>query len=147
MIHIQNTASKVMIAGVSKSAGSTATGFVDTLGFGAVSIDVHLDSQAATSNNPTLFNITESVDTVVSNATAITGLTGDATDGFVVGPADSVVPYITRFNISTLGRKRYLHLTINPLGTAGVVTANAVLSRAGDSTVARALIKQVVDKA
>ena len=147
MIHMQNSASKVMIAGVSKSAGSTATGYVDTRGFGSVAIDVELDSQAATSNNPTLFNITESEDTVVSNATAITGLTGDATDGFVVGPADSVTPYITRFNINLPGRKRYLHLTINPLGTAGIVDAKAVLSRASDSTAARALIKQVVDKA
>ena len=147
MIHMQNTASKVMIAGVSKSAGSTATGYVDTRGFGSVAIDVHLDSQAATSNNPTLFNITESEDTVVSNATSITGLTGDATDGFAIAAADSVSPYITRFNINTPGRKRYLHLTINPLGTAGVVTVNAVLSRAGNSTEARALMKQVVDKA
>ena len=92
MIHMQNSATRVMIAAISKSAGSTATGFVDTRGFGSCAIDVQLDSQAATSNNPTLFNITESEDTVVSNATAITGLTGDATDGFVVAPANSVAP-------------------------------------------------------
>jgi len=147
MIHMQNSASKVMIAAVSKSAGATATGYVDTRGFGSVSIDVQLDSQAATSNNPTLMNITESEDTVVSNATAITGLTGDATDGFAVAAADSVSPYITRFNINLPGRKRYLHLTINPLGTAGIVSAHATLSRASDSTVARAVMKQVVDKA
>ena len=147
MIHMQNTASKVMIAGVSKSAGSTATGYVDTRGFGSVAIDVELDSQAATSNNPTLMNITESEDTVVSNATAITGLTGDATDGFAVAAANSVAPYVTRFNINLAGRKRYLHLTINPLGTTGLVAAHAVLSRASDSTVARAAMQQVVDKA
>jgi len=147
MIHMQNSASRVVIAAVSKSAGSTATGWVDTRGFGSCAIDVQLDSQASTSNNPTLFNITESEDTVVSNATAITGLTGDATDGFVVAPANSVSPYITRFNINLPGRKRYLHVTINPLGTTGIVAAHAILSRSADSTVARASMQQVVDKA
>jgi len=147
MIHLQNTATRVMIASISKSAGATATGYVDTLGFGSVAIDVQMDSQAAVTSNPNVFNITESEDTVVSNATAITGLTGDATDGFVVGPAHSVSPYITRFNINLPGRKRYLHLTMNMIGTTGLVSATAILGRASESTVARASIKQVVDKA
>lgn len=147
MMRLQDTASKVIIAAVSKSAGATATGYVDTLGFGEVAIDVQMDSQAAVTNNPTLFNVAESEDTVVSNAVAITGLTGDATDGFTIAAANSVAPYVTRFNIKLGPRKRYLHVTINPLGTTGVIAAHAILGRARDSTIARALMTQVVNKA
>jgi len=147
MMRLQNAVSRVMVAAVSKSAGATATGYVDTLGFGECAIDVELDSQAATSNNPTVLKVIESEDTVWSNATAITGLEGDATDGFTIGPADSVNPYITRINIKLGPRKRYLHVFVNPLGTTGIFSARAILARARDSTIGRASMKQVVDKA
>ena len=147
MMRLQNTATKVLIAGVSKSSGSTATGYVDTLSFSECAIDVQLDSQASTTSNPSVFKVTESEDTVVGNSTAITGLEGDATDGFTIAAADSVNPYITRINIKLGPRKRYLHLTINPTGTTGVIAANAVLGRAKDSTIARSKMTQVVDKA
>lgn len=147
MMRLQNTATKVMVAAVSKSAGSTATGYVDTLGFSECAIDVQMDSQASTTSNPSVMKITESEDTVVGNSTAIVGLEGDATDGYTIAAANSSAPYITRFNISLKARKRYLHITINPTGTTGLVSVQATLSRAKDSTVARALMQQVVDKA
>ena len=145
MMPLQNTATKVMIAAISKSSGATATGYVDTRGWDEVAVDIQMDSQASTTSNPSLLSLTESEDTVVSNASAISAFTGDATNGFTVGPADSVLPYITRLNVDLRGRKRYLHLTINPTGTTGIVSAHAVLGKAGDSTISRAAIKQVVD--
>lgn len=147
MMHLQNTVTKVVVAAVSKSAASTATGYVDTLGFSECAIDVQLDSQASTTSNPSVMKIAESEDTVVSNAVDITGLVGDATDGYTVAAANSSAPYITRFNISLKARKRYLHITINPTGTTGIVAVHATLGRPKDSTVARAAMQQVVDKA
>jgi hypothetical protein len=146
MMPLQNTCTKIMVAAVSKSAGATATGYVDTLGFREAAIDIELDSQASTTSNPSVLKLSESEDTVVSNATDITKFVGDATDGFTVGPADSVTPYITRLNVDLRGKhKRYLHITINPTGTTGLVSVRATLGKAGDSTVARAGMKQVVD--
>jgi len=148
MMRLQNTATKVLIAAVSKSAASTATGYVDTLAMGSeVAIDVQMDSQASTTSNPSIFKLEECEDTSVSNAVAITGLTGDATDGFTIAAANSVTPYITRLNLKLGIRKRYLHLTISPTGTTGIIAAHATFGRLRETTLGRAKMQQVVDKA
>lgn len=143
MMPLQNTATKVVIAGVSVSAAATVTGVVDTLGFDECAIDVELDSQAATSNNPTTMKLSESDD--LTTYADIAAFTGDATDGFAISAISSTAVNVTRMNVDLRARKRYLKVTVAPLGTTGVISVRATLGKAGDSTIARAAMQQVVD--
>jgi len=145
MMPLQNTASKVIVAQASTATNATAAGYVDTLGFDEAAVDVFLNSAAATSSNPSVLRLMESDDTETTNFAAITGFTGDATDGFTIPAADTANAQIVRMNVDCRARKRYLRVEITPAGAAQVVGAQATLGKAGDSTVARAEMAAVQD--
>lgn len=142
MMPLQNTCTKIAITPKSYSAAGTVTAYVDTLGYQEAAIDVIMDSQAATTSNLAVLTIGEG-DTSTAN-TAISGLTGDATDGFTI-PATQTTPGVTRINVDLRGRKRWLSLDITAGDVAVILCATVTLGKANDSTTARAAMAGVVD--
>ena len=114
----------VMIDSTSVTNGATATGVVDTLGWGGgfCTIDVKLGTANTTSNNPSVFNLLEG-DTTSSLAT-VSGGVGD-TD-WTIPTCSTSVANTYKFNVCLKGRKRYLSLAISPT-TTQIVNATANL--------------------
>ena len=127
MIHSQNEKSVVMINPASVASTATATGYVDTLGFNYLSIDVVLDSVAAATNNPATFNLQEGTITNPTSQTNITGGVGDT--GWTVPNMDTSDPTIVRFDVDLTDRERYITLDITPTVTQ-IIGAVARLGRA-----------------
>jgi len=128
-----------MVFPLSTTSGATATGVIDTLGFDEAMIVALLNTQAATSSNPSVLKLTESDD--ATTYVAIAGFTGDATDGFTVPAAGTALGAgcTMPFYVDLKKRKRYLKVTISPDGATQIVGAVAIMGRAEDSTVAKAL--------
>lgn len=124
------TKTVVMIDQASTTNAATATGNCDTLGYGYATIDVRLATSNAATNNPTVFNLLESDDTVASNFATISGFVGD-TDWTIASGTSATS---TKMNVDLRGRKRYLRLAISPL-TTQVITAIANLSKGNPSAV------------
>lgn len=142
MMPLQNTASKVVISPASLTSAGTASGWVDTLGYSEAAIDFLIGAQAATATNPVVLKLSEGDSTTAF--TAITGLVGDATDGFVIPPTDTAAS-VVRMNLDLRKRKRYLSADFtagNYLVGFGVC---ATLGKAEDSSVARAQMAAVVE--
>lgn len=149
MMPLQNTATVVVVAATSLTSAGTAAGWIDTLGFDSVAVDFNVGVVTATGANPSVCALAES-DTTASttSAVAITGLTGDATDGFTIPAVNTSNPTIIRMNVDTRARKRFLYATFAAgTGTPGAIAITATMGRADDSTRARALMSGVVDKA
>jgi len=144
MFPIQNTVTKLIVANTSTATNATTTGLVDTLGFDSIGVDVMLDSQAATSSNPATLKLQE-CDTSDGTYANITGLVGDATDGFTIPAADTDNAQMLRLNVDARARMRYLKLLITPAGATQIVGGTAVCGKAKDSTVARASMDLVAD--
>ena len=116
----------LMIDAASTTNAATATGIVDTKGFDFCSIDIISATTNDTTNNPTVFNLLESDDTVVTNAATISGFVGD-TD-WTIPTGDTANTTLTKMDVDCRGRKRYLRLNISPLTTV-IYTAIANLGR------------------
>ena len=116
-----------MITPTSTTAAATTTGYVDTLGFSFVSIDVHLGTADAVSNNPTTLKLTEGETTYVTSSSAITALTGDGTGGFTIPNCVTAGDYVVKLEKEITGAsKRYLFVSVAPL-TTQIITAFANL--------------------
>jgi len=120
----------IAIAQSSTTNAATATGNVDTLGFDFCSLDVIMATSNDTTNNPTVFKLAESDDTVVSNFADITAFVGDT--AWTIPDAVTAGNWGVKFNVDCRGRKRYLRLSISPL-TTQVITAIANLSLGDES--------------
>jgi hypothetical protein len=144
MMPLQNTATFVAIKPQSVTSGATATGYVDCLNAADVAIDVILDSQSSTTSNPSVLKISQSDITDATGFADITGLVGDATDGFVI-PAAGTAATIVRLNVNARSRKRYLKVTVSPDGAAQILAATMTLGRLKDSTAGRAGQSRTVD--
>jgi hypothetical protein len=128
---ISNAKKVLPIFQSSTTAGATASGNVDRLGYDFVTIDVLLPTADAVSNKPTVLKLSESDDTVVTNFANVSGFVGgtDFTIPNAITAATSISqPYAT-LNVDCRGRKRYLKLSVSPQ-TTQVVTAVAHLTRA-----------------
>jgi hypothetical protein len=148
MMPLQNTATKVMVAPQTLTSAGTAAGWVDTLGYEEAAIDFIVAAVTATGANPSVCALAECEATsAVSNAVAITGLTGDATDGFTIPAVDTSNPTIIRMNVDLRARKRYLYATF-ACGTGTPSTGVAVvatLGKAKDTTIARAQMSGIAE--
>jgi len=144
MFPLQNTKTVNVVAQAQIATNGSATGLVDTLGFDEVAVDVFLDSAASTSNNPVTLKLQE-CDTSNGTYADITGLVGDATDGFTVPAADTANAQIVRMNVDVRARKRYLKLIATPGTAAQIIGATAVLGKAEQSSTGRAAMAAVVD--
>lgn len=130
MIHAQNTVTKAIISPVSRTAGHTQVGYIDTLGADYVNIDASVGDIATTGTASATggsLSLGEADDTNVSNATTIVA------DRTALKFARNVT-----YLVDTKGKKRYIHLTYTA-GTAGVsnetqlVSAVGTLSRLGSA--------------
>jgi hypothetical protein len=144
MMPLQNTSTKVAIKPQSVTAGATASGYVDCLGYEEAAVSVLLDSQASTTSNPSVLKLAECDTTVTTSFVDIAAFTGDATDGFTI-PAAGTAATVVRLNVDLRKRKRYLKVFVSPEGATQVIAASVTLGKASDSTIARAEMSGVVD--
>lgn len=119
----------IMISQASTTNAATATGNIDTLDFDYLSLDVIMATSNDTTNNPTVFKLAESDDTVVTNFADITEFVGDDSDGWTVPAAVTSGLWGVKFNVDLRARKRWLKLSISPL-TTQIITAIGNLSKA-----------------
>ncbi len=144
MFPLQNTYTASVYKQTSTATSATASAVLDTLGFDPVAFDTWLESAAATGSNPVTLKL-QDCDTANGTFVDITGLVGDATDGFTIPLADTDTPQVIRMNVDMRHRKRYLKVSVTPTVGAQIIGATAVLGNAGDSTVARANQAVVAD--
>ena len=109
--------SDVFLQTTSVTNGATASAFLDTLGFDAVTIDLVSTTADNATNNPSVLKFSEG-DTTTA-ATDITELVGDGTGGFTVPSWHTATANAktVKFNIDLRHRKRYLKLTVSPVTT------------------------------
>jgi len=124
----------ICIAQASTTNAATATGNVDTLGYDFLTLDVIMSTSDDTTNNPTVFKLAESDDTVVTNFADITAFVGDGTGGWTIPAAVTSGDWGVKFNVDLKGRKRYLKLSVSPL-TTQVITAIGNLYRGDEAPV------------
>lgn len=122
----------IAISQVSTTNAATATGIIDTLGFDRATIDVIMSTANVVSNNPSVFQLLDSDDTVVTNAATVSGFVGD-TD-WTIPDGNTDTNWGVKFNVDCRGRKRYLRLAISPV-TTQVITAIANLYKADEAPV------------
>jgi hypothetical protein len=122
MVHAQNQVTKAIISPVSRTAGHTQVGFIDTLGADYAKIDVSV-SDIATTGTATAtggsISLGEADDTNVSNATTIVA------DRTALKYGRNVT-----YLVDTKSKKRYLHLTFTA-GSAGVSNETQLVSVVG----------------
>ncbi len=121
------TKQAIVISQASTTNAATASGNIDTLGFDFLSLDVLMATSNDTTNNPTVFKLAESDDTVVTNFADITAFVGDGAGGFTIPAAVTQGDNTLKMNVDLRPRKRFLKLSISPL-TTQVITAIANLS-------------------
>jgi len=124
----------ICIAQASTGTAATATGNVDTLGYDFLTLDVIMSTSNDTTNNPTVFKLAESDDTVVTNFADITAFVGDGEGGWTIPAAVTSGDWGVKFNVDLKGRKRYLKLSVSPL-TTQVITAIGNLYRGDEAPV------------
>ena len=140
MFPLQACEGVAVIKPQSVATTATVTGNIDTLGYDEVKVCVLLDSSASTSNNPATLKLSESDDTVVTNFADITGLEGDATDGFTIPAVSASLPTVVDLNVDCRARKRYLKLTLTTGGATMIVGATAALGKAEQMPTADATV-------
>lgn len=117
----------VPISQASTTNGATASGNIDGLGFSYAVICTLMATSNAVSNNPSVFKLSQSDDTVVTNFANVSGAVGD-TD-FTIADAKTSGDWLHLFKVDLRGKKRYLKLSISPT-TTQVITAIAMMFRA-----------------
>jgi hypothetical protein len=104
--------------------GATVTANIDTIGADFLLLAVHSTTSNNATNNPSVFKISESDDTVVTNFADVTKLVGDGTGGWTVPSwhtATASAQGTVQMEIDLRHRKRFLKLTISPLTTQDFV--------------------------
>jgi len=129
----------IMITPVSITNAGTASGYIDTLGYEEVWIAMTQGTTNTTSNNLSVCKITEGETTVLSNASAITALTGDGAGGFTIPSGDTADPQVYLFHLDKRNgpRKRYLFLEASPL-TTQIIGATALMMKGKEAPVTAA---------
>jgi hypothetical protein len=114
------------IVPVSKTAGATASGTVDTRGFSFCTIDV-LGSATGDTTAPTVLKVEQSHDLTTYASCSLTG----GTD-FTIPIGNTSGSVIAKFNMDLRGKRRYLKVTFSP-GTTTIVGAVANLFKGGNN--------------
>lgn len=125
MINQQQQASVVM-APASYSSGGTSVMWFDRKGFDYAEVNVLFGTLATNGGVPSVFRITESDATVISNFTTISG-------GSATLLAASLAGSCVKFQIDLRKRKRYINLDVTNGTSTLLIGAVANLTRAGQS--------------
>jgi hypothetical protein len=120
------------IASVSKTNGATASGYVDTLGYKHLSLQLWATTADVVSNKPSVLKLQHSDTTDATNFADITGGIG-GTD-FTIPAADTTNANGYLFNVDLHGKKRYIGLAVSPR-TTQTVLATGVLTRAKEAPI------------
>jgi hypothetical protein len=121
MIQQQDEAVAVM-APVSYSAAGTSVFTFDTRGFRYLEVDVMFGTLATNGGVPSVFRLSESDATVISNFAAISGAS-------MTLLAANLASSVVKFQVDLRGRKRYINLDITNGTSALVIGAAAKLTR------------------
>jgi hypothetical protein len=127
MIHSQNARYQIFICDGDVTAGETATGYIDTLGYDYCNISVCATTSNDTTNDFTTLTLSEGQTTAAW--TAIAAFTGDdTTDGFTIAAADTSNPQVVAvMNVDLTKRERYLYLAISPLTSQAICAMGQLL--------------------
>ncbi|MBR1149066.1 hypothetical protein [Bradyrhizobium sp. JYMT SZCCT0428] len=135
----QNLVSRVVINAVSKTAGATASGIIDTFVPGCgqarwLTLDVMASTADVVSNKPTVLKLQEGETTDATSMANISGFVGgtDFTIPNANTAATAVLQNSYKFNVDCRARKRYLQVVYSPQ-TTQVITAIANLAMSGGS--------------
>jgi len=125
---------QIPIMSVSKTNGATASGYVDTLDFDFLTIDVIATTADVVSNKPSVLKLQEADDTNATSFADITGFRGgtDFTIPNAVTAATAAIQNAYKFNVDARVRKRYVQVVISPQ-TTQTITAIANLGRGEQS--------------
>ena len=118
----------VGLIGTSTTAAATTTANFDTLGYDYAQVAVIMGTANVVSNNPSTLKLAMSDDTEVTNFSDITACVGDGTGGWTIPNSDTSNTNAYLFNVSLVGKKRWLRLSVAPL-TTQIISAHAILSR------------------
>jgi len=128
MNHLEATKSDARVS-ASVATNATHSHEIDTIGYEYLSVDVVYGAySAATSQYATVLKLQES-DASGSGQTDITGFSVTAGAGSTTGAKNGAV---CRYNVSLLGRKRYITVVTTP-GNATPVVTSARLGKAHES--------------
>lgn len=130
---------------VSKTAGATASGLIDTLGYDWATIDIIAATADVVSNKPTVLKLQEADTTDATNLVDVVGTRGgtqlSTSVDFVIPNANTAATAVLQntytFNVDCRARKRYLSPTISP-ATTQVITIIAKLGRGEQAPVTAA---------
>lgn len=113
----------------SVAANATHSHEIDTLGFEHVSIDViYSPYTAATSNAAPVLRLTQH-DVTGTGQTNISGMVGGTDFTVAAGVTTGNAGYVHRYNVTMVGKRRFLTLYTSPGNTVAVTTV-ARLGRA-----------------
>jgi hypothetical protein len=129
MIHAQNVKYFSLIAPVQIATDATNTGTVDTRGYEYATFMIHVDSNAAASNNASVMDLQEGSVTNVSSHTTVSGFVGDS--DFTI-PA-TAGKHIVLFQSDLRARERYLSVQLT--GIARIHGVAGFLSRAKETPI------------
>lgn len=118
------------LAATSKTAGSTATGYVDRLGFDHVVLAIHCGTADSTTNKLSVLKLTESDTTDATNFGNVSGGVG-GTD-FTIGTPATSGDSIYLFSVDCRARKRYIGFAASP-PTTEIITGFAMMFRAKEA--------------
>ncbi|MBR1246145.1 hypothetical protein JQ609_04275 [Bradyrhizobium sp. AUGA SZCCT0169] len=135
----ENFATRIPINAVSKTAGATASGIIDTFlpNCGPArwcTIDVIATTADVVSNKPTVLKLQEGETTDATSMVNIAGFVGgtDFTIPNANTAATALIQNSYKFNVDLRARKRYIQVSYSP-ATTQVVSAIANLSMSGGS--------------
>lgn len=123
------------IASVSKTAGATASGYVDCYGYNKLFLQIWATTADVVSNKPSVLKLQHSDTTDATNFSDISGGVG-GTD-FTIPNADTSNPNGYGFNVDLRGKKRYVQAVISPR-TTQTILATASLHRSDQMSVTAA---------
>lgn len=115
-----------LFAGISKTNGATASGYVDTLGADHVHIAISAATADVVSNKPTVLKLQEADVTNASSFADISGAVG-GTD-FTIANALTSLPNNYLFSVDCRKRKRYIQAVISPQ-TTQIIAGVALLGK------------------
>lgn len=137
MIHGQNLVYKSLLTPATITAAGTSSGTVDLMGYDSVNVFLHCATQTAGNTHTIVLDEGDTTSAFTTNA--------DLTITTVTPATNATQVY--GWSIDARKRKRYLRLTVTVPGTAQIVEACALLSRAEKpptSASLRGLTSQVV---
>lgn len=122
---------------ISKTAGATASGYIDRLGYDYLLANVDATSPDVVSNKPSVLKLSHSDITDATGFSDISGFVGGTDFTVGNGLTTTSVANTYQFGVDLIGKKRYIKLSVSPL-TTQVVAGNGFLFSGKQAPIAAA---------